>query len=209
MAQTPVENHKEEVPFAHYCQLFAKLDPEEVSARTGIGYDPERREFAMTLMADRYWIRWPEFVIRGEREEALALKSLPAQTFLMRFLLEGKAAPAGGRFLTFREMPWGELYIQPFTGRCLTRAAFTFGTRLDAFRKAMEQLGAEPLHHGDAAYEFALMENFRMQIIVWQGDEEFPPNSQILYSDNFETSFAPEDRVVAGDLAISAIKARM
>ncbi len=45
--------------------------------------------------------------------------------------------------------------------------------------------------------------------MVWEGDEEFPPNAQILYSANFETGFAAEDRVVAGDILISAIKAQM
>lgn len=48
-----------------------------------------------------------------------------------------------------------------------------------------------------------------MQIMVWEGDDEFAPTAQILYSGNFETGFAAEDRVVAGDILISAIKAQM
>ena len=35
---------------------------------------------------------------------------------------------------------------------------------------------------------------------------EVPPSSQVLYSDNFETGFSAEDRVVAGDILISSIK---
>ena len=42
-----------------------------------------------------------------------------------------------------------------------------------------------------------------------QGDEEFPPNAQVLYSDNFAEGFAAEDRVVAGDILISTIKSYM
>ena len=132
---------------------------------------------------------------------------LPTQTFLLRYLLEGKNIKWNGQWKTFREMPWGEMYIQPYTGRVLTRAAFTFGTRLDAFRKASEKMGAVKLPHGDAGYQFELVSGYRMQILVWEGDEEFPPNAQVLYSDNFETGFAPEDRVVAGDILISTIKA--
>ena len=48
-----------------------------------------------------------------------------------------------------------------------------------------------------------------MQLIVWEGDDEFPPNSQILYSDNFEESFSAEDRVVSGDILISIVKLNM
>ena len=82
-------------------------------------------------------------------------------------------------------MPWGELYIQPFTGRCLTRAAFTFGARLAAFRAACEKLGAKPISHGDAGYEFPFFGPYAMEILVWEGDDEFPPSAQILYTGNF------------------------
>ena len=30
-----IENHKEEVPFAHYEELFRKLEPQEAARRTG------------------------------------------------------------------------------------------------------------------------------------------------------------------------------
>jgi len=106
-------------------------------------------------------------------------------------------------------MPWGEMYIKPYTGRVLTRAAFTFGTRVAAFKAAAEKMGAAPLPHGDAGYQFDLIGGYQMQIMVWEGDEEFPPNAQVIYSDNFETGFAAEDRVVAGDILISTIKANM
>ena len=45
--------------------------------------------------------------------------------------------------------------------------------------------------------------------MVWEGDDEFPPNAQVLYSDNFAEGFAAEDRVVAGDILISAIRQEM
>lgn len=68
---------------------------------------------------------------------------------------------------------------------------------------------ALPLSHGDAGYQFDLIGGYRMQILVWEGDDEFPPNAQVLYSDNFAEGFAAEDRVVAGDILISTIKSQM
>ena len=106
-------------------------------------------------------------------------------------------------------MPWGEMYIKPYTGRVLTRAAFTFGTRVAAFRAACEKMGATAVNHGDAGYRFDFIGGYAMQILVWEGDDEFPPNAQVLYTDNFADGFAAEDRVVAGDILISTIKANM
>lgn len=202
-----VENNKEGVPFEHYLGLYEKLDPQEASTRTGAAFDGEA--FTLRLVNATYRLTWPNYTITADREDAFALKALPGQTFLLRWLLEGKRLPAYGDYKTFRDMPWGELYIQPFTGRCLTRAAYTFGTRVPAFCAAMETLGAKKLPHGDAGYELELLPGYPMQLIVWEGDEEFPPNSQILYADNFADSFSAEDRVVAGDILISVVKANL
>ena len=67
-------------------------------------------------------------------------------------------------------------------------------------------MGAIRLPHGDAGYQFDFLGGYRMQIMVYAGDDEFPPSAQVLYSANFESGFAAEDRVVAGDLLITSIK---
>ena len=201
-----IENHKEEVPFAHYEAQFRSLEPQAVAARLkDVQWDG--KEFYVNLMGKRYAIAHPDYAIRAI--DGGAVPPRPVQTFLLRYLLESKDVAWNGTWKTFREMPWGEMYIKPYTGRVLTRAAFTFGTRIDAFRKAAEKMGALPVKHGDAGYQFALVGGYQMQILVWEGDDEFPPNAQVLYSDNFAEGFAAEDRVVSGDILISAIKSQM
>ena len=200
-----IENNKEEVPFSYYENLFRGLNPEEAAQRTGCKWDG--KEFYVNLLGQDYAISHPEYALRAL--DGGKLPPLPTQTFLLRYLLEGKEVFSSGKWLTFREMPWGELYIKPYTGRVLTRAAFTFGTRIAAFRAACEKMGATPVSHGDAGFQFQFLGQYQMQILVWEGDEEFPPNAQVLYSDNFSDGFAAEDRVVAGDILISTIRANM
>ena len=209
-----IENNKEEVPFSYYADLFSKADPVEITSRLGLPF--ENGVFTVTLLGREYEIAHPVAVVKpplpkgGCPEGAGGYNiPLPVQTFLLRYLLEAKAVSWAGDWKTFREMPWGELYIKPYTGRVLTRAAFTFGTRVDAFGSACEKLGATPVKHGDAGYEFDFIGGYKIRILVWGADEEFPPNAQVLYSDNFAEGFAAEDRVVAGDILISHIKAAM
>ena len=201
-----VENHKEEVPFGYYEEKFQALEPADVTARlSGVKWDG--KEFYVNLLGREFAISHPVYAIRAL--DGGKVPALPTQTFLLRYLLESKRVPWQGEWKTFREMPWGELYIKPYTGRVLTRAAFTFGTRVAAFQAACEKMGAMAVKHGDAGFCFDLVGGYRMQILVWAGDEEFPPNAQVLYSDNFADGFAAEDRVVAGDILISTIKSFM
>ncbi len=198
-----IENHKEEIPFSHYEQLFHALDPDSVTARlSDVVWDG--KEFYVNLLGRGFAISHPNYAIRAT--DGGAIPPLPTQTFLLRYLLESKDVAWGGTWKTFREMPWGEMYIKPYTGRVLTRAAFTFGTRVAAFCDAAERMGAQSVPHGDAGYQFDLIGGYGMQILVWKGDDEFPPNAQVLYTDNFADGFAAEDRVVAGDILISTIK---
>ena len=200
-----IENHKEEVPFAHYEEQFRSLDPQEAAQRTGAKWDG--KEFYVNLLGKDYAISHPDYALRAL--DGGVLPPLPVQTFLLRYLLESKTVAWNGEWKTFREMPWGEMYIKPYTGRVLTRAAFTFGFRLAAFRAACEKMGAVAVTHGDAGFEFDLVGNYKIQILVWEGDDEFPPNAQVLYTDNFAPGFSAEDRVVAGDILIGHIKSAM
>ena len=201
-----IENNKEQVPFEYYEGLFRDLEPAAAVARLeNVTWDG--REFTLRLLNHTYAIAHPDYAIRPL--DGGPVPKLPVQTFLLRYLLEAKAVADDGQWKTFREMPWGEMYIKPYTGRVLTRAAFTLGTRVAACRAAAEKMGALALPHGDAGYEFTLIGSYKMRILVWEGDEEFPPNAQVLYSGNFAEGFAAEDRVVAGDILISAIKDHM
>jgi len=201
-----IENHKEEVPFAYYEDKFRTLDPVSVTERLAdVKWDG--KEFTVKLLGREFAITHPDYAIRAL--DGGKLPPLPTQTFLLRYLLESKDVAWRGEWKTFREMPWGEMYIKPYTGRVLTRAAFTFGFRTAALKAAAEKMGAEPVNHGDAGFRFDLIGGYQMQILVWEGDDEFPPNAQVLYSDNFAEGFAAEDRVVAGDILITTIKSYM
>ena len=201
-----VENHKEEVPFAHYVQRFREVSREDIRARFP-SHQWEGNEIYVNLLNRVFAISHPEYAIRAE--DGGPIPPLPTQTFLLRYLLESRSVDWKLEWKTFREMPWGEMYIKPYTGRVLTRAAFTFGPRLEAFKAACEKMGAIKLIHGDASYQFRIIGRYMMRIIIWQGDDEFPHTAQIQYSDNCAEAFAAEDRVVAGDILISTIKANM
>ena len=196
-----IENHKEEGPFSFYEEKFKGLDPADVTQRLPfVTFDGTA--FRLTLLGTEYAITWPEYSIEPK-------PALPVQTFLLRRFLEGSSKVWLGTWKTFREMPWGEMYNTPYTGRVLTRAAFTFGFKLPKFAAACEKLGGRKLSHGDEGYEFDFFGPFKMQILMWAGDDEFPPNAQVLYTENFADCFAAEDRVGAGDILITCIKMAM
>ena len=189
-----IDNNKEEKPFEFYLEKYKQLDPKEVSERCNIPYNEETKEFLVRLMGYEYGISFPEFEIAPKTEDPdaylILMENIPSRTFVMRYFIEGKCAMSTGKYITFREVPtYGELYLQPFTGRCIARLTYGFGYKLPKFKAAMEKLGATPIKMGDVAYEFELINNYHMRFIFWEADDEFPPSAQILYEDNFLNGF--------------------
>ena len=206
-----IENNKEEKPFEYYLGKYEKIDPIEASKRCNVPYDEEHKQFLVRLMGLEYRLSFPEFEITPVTPDLdsfqILMENIPAKTFVMRYLTQGQWIKSSGRFLTFREVPtYGELYLQPFTGRCISRLTYGFGYKLDKFKAAMEKLGATPIKMGDVAYEFEVINGYHMRFIFWEADDEFPPSAQILYEDNFLYGFHAEDMVVAGDISITTVK---
>lgn len=74
---------------------------------------------------------------------------------------------------TYREMPWGEVYLRQFDGRCIKRLAFSYGNRLKDFKAVMEHIQAAPVKHGDLAYEIEIYPDYQVQMILWEGMMNF------------------------------------
>ena len=56
-----IENHKEEVPFEHYAELFRGADAQEMAARSGVEFDGEK--FYVNLLGVEYAITHPQYSI--------------------------------------------------------------------------------------------------------------------------------------------------
>ncbi len=205
------KDNKERIPLEHYLSEYRKLDPKEAAERCGVEYDEERGQFHIRLMGYRYLVDFPEFAVHKEEEEEegafLLLDMVPAKIIVLRFLISAQVVKSSGKYLTYREVPWGEVYFRQFEGRCLMRLKFGFGFKLDKFAEGMEKIpGVQKLTLGDVSYEFEFINGLHVRFILWAGDEEFPPSSQILFEDNFPYAYQAEDLAVVGDISITTLK---
>ena len=206
------KDNKERIPLEHYLSEYRNIDPKEAAERCGVEYDEEKQQFHIRLMGFRYLVDFPEFAVHKEDENEegafLLLDMVPAKIIVLRFLISAQVVKSSGKYLTYREVPWGEVYFRQFEGRCLMRLKFGFGFKLDKFAAGMEKIpGVKKLSLGDVSYEFEFINGLHVRFILWAGDEEFPPSSQILFEDNFPYAYQAEDLAVVGDISISTLKA--
>lgn len=190
-------NNLIELPTEHYQELFSKADPQEMSERTGVPFYDGK--FHFRVLNEDKTLSWPL-----ANDECFKPKE---RILFMRYLLEGKFVPYSGDFVAYKELSDGALYNQPFTGRCIYRMLGSYGKNPRAFIKACETYGGVRTQSSGICYEFEFMKNLFLRFILWEGDDEFPSNMQILFSRNFEDTFSGEDRVVVCEYLIGRMQA--
>ena len=173
-------------PLEHYLALFREADCTEIAERTGIPCVDGR--FSLRVLGEEKQITWPDFADEGWKDKERIL--------FLRFLLEGKKPRPVSGFVTYRELPWGEVYDRQFHNRCIFRLAGTYGTRAAVFAAQCEALGGVRLSGSGTGYEFAFLPGLSVRMVLWEGDEDFPASAQILFSDNFPDAFSSEDCVI-------------
>ncbi|MDR1353324.1 MAG: DUF3786 domain-containing protein [Treponema sp.] len=143
------------------------------------------------------------------RPSGLDPKQAARDILILRYLCEGRYFCGNGKRLSYNEVPWGPVYYRNFEGRCLKRLACGFGNDIPRFRRIIENapgLKAEKLPQGDAGYRLEFLSGLFISLILYAGDDEFPPSAQILFDDNLVSAFTAEDLAVAGEVAIDRLK---
>ena len=195
-------------PLSQYLEMYQSAAAQDLSAQSGIPYFPSIHAFRLHFLSTLYEISHPDFTVR-HLETGTGIYPLEdystAQILLLRYLLEGTFARPTGAFLAYQDLPWGNVYLRQFQGRCIRRLAKQYGGRTQVFRQVMEGLHAVPMDFGDCAYQLEIVDQVSLCLILWEGDDEYPPSAQILFSDNFPSAFSAEDAAYTGGSSESSL----
>jgi hypothetical protein len=140
------------------------------------------------------------FIIRNEKQGTEV--SLEEKIVLCHYLLQAKGTSPAGQWITFRQIADGHFYDAAFQQR--TRGPFLafFGDRSDLFRASAAKLAGTPVAAGDAGMVFPVLPRIPVQLILWQGDEELPPESTILFDATISDYLPAEDIAVLSGMLV-------
>ena len=188
----------------YYREQTASFDPQILSARSGVPFDGSA--FHLVMMNRPLKLSWPELECTFEDDGKKASNAYIIM--FTRLVMYGSISPKSGKMLAYNEFPWGAHYYKAFRGRCLERLAGVYGRDPLKLAEDAKVFGAERIDGGDCSIEFDFIPGLTVRATVWAGDEEFPANAQILFSDNFLLAFAAEEMAAVGDTFMNALKGR-
>ncbi len=167
--------------------------PEDIAACAGGRLDvvAGEKNIVINLLNRQVGISWPEGVVRYREDEGEP--SLQEQVSILHYLTQATEAAPAGRMITFREIPSGDFYYEPFRKRAQLPLVNTFGPAPERLLAAGEKLGGTKADIGDVALTFPLFPKVPITLVLWRGDEEFAPEGNILYDASIGELFNAEE----------------
>ena len=161
---------------------LAKQSVTDLAQRIGAIHNPDSEDRGMLLLS--VWdedtsVTYPDF--SASYTASSQKLNLVTEALLLYYLSTSDGTLQAGQLIAFSDLPGGMFYTQAFQGYTGAELARHFKDEIDRFHQAARREMGIPLRLGDAAYVFRLFPNVFVGAVCWLGDEDFPPNYQILF----------------------------
>ncbi|HIJ57997.1 MAG TPA: DUF3786 domain-containing protein [Deltaproteobacteria bacterium] len=165
----------------------------DIIRRSGFESDDDGSISIRIPFLDRtYRVGYPKFEFGDVDDETFEIP-IQEQVLILHYLLGVTPFPLTGDWVPYREIPGASLYHSVFVKRAADPLKKVFGRNVSGFSRTASQLNGGPVDFGDAAFEFLLFPRVPIQLILHEGDEEFPSEAIILFDRSISRYLSPED----------------
>jgi len=127
---------------------------------------------------------------------------------VLHYICRAKGTPLSEDMVTFREVPDGVFYWGSFRQRVLRPLIEEFGMQPDLLIERGRALGALASTYGDISLRIDAFPKVPVILLIWKGDEEFPPDANILFDASVPQYMTTEDIAVLSEEIVARLARR-
>jgi hypothetical protein len=162
-------------------QLAANGNLEERCQKSGAGYERagSKEIVAVEFLNQPYRITFPDVdvsLVASGAEVPISDKVL-----ILHYLTRASGVPLSNRLIAFQELPEGGSYMRTFSKRSIEPLVRHFGGEPERLVEVAERLGGQKVDYGDVAVKISGFKLVPVTLVLWRGDDEFPPRGNILF----------------------------
>lgn len=188
-------------------ETLLKADPAYCCAKAGVSLtagSAGRKEAAIAFLGRQCRLiveeTWAAF------DESAQPVKLQDQVLLLHYLTTATGAALTNRWITFREVPSGAFYYPSFVKRAITPLVACFGNHPEGLQKVGSKIGELISGPGDVAVRILALPRVPVVLSLWQGDDEFGPEGNVLFDASIASYLPTEDiAYLAGSVVYPAI----
>ena len=170
-------------------------DPNLIANLSGADFEAGsegKADLTLDFLNKKIVLSWPDldFYFKGSVDEV----PVQQQVLLFHYLNGAKGSEVTGEWISYQEVPDGKFYMDAFIRRAKNPLVQGFGNQPELLVKlATEVYGARPLDQGDFSVMVQALPKVPVALILWKGDEEFPPDGTILFDRSIFSFLSAED----------------
>ncbi len=178
-------------------KILEKMDPKDLSKRTGALYLDQDR-ILLNYLNNSYIvnIRNSQISLKEDEKEEIPLKD---RILILHYLTQAKGTPLTNKLITYAQIQGGKFYCPVFQKRTVEPILRYFGHQPQLLINASEPIGGVKAKYGDSSISIDPFPFVRFFIIIWRGDDEIPPNGNILFDKNITDYLTAEDIAVLSE----------
>ena len=171
-------------------EKLAHKDLSEV-ARLSFSHLVDSWNIELEFIADKYVVDVRQKVVRGGAGEV----PMVWRILMLHYLVMAKDSPLAGKKIGFAQLPGAGTYLGPFKARVLAPLIKAFGDDVKELVHLGTRIGAVRREFGDASITVNAFAKVPITYVLWRGDDEFPPEGQVMF-DSSIVSFLPLEDIV-------------
>ena len=196
-----------EVSFRRALEELAKKDIERQCQFAGATYILTQSGNALinlALMDRDYQISYPEgeVICRDDPGPVDVMK----KAILLRYLNNAKEASGEEKLIGFNELPSGSFYNPAFSQSVVKPFIDFFGKVPQKLKWTAKRLGGIEVPFGDVGVKIPFLPKVKISFIIWEGDDEFPPQGKILFNSHIASYLSTEGVVIASAMIFNKLK---
>ncbi len=179
---------------------LAEKEPRLVCLNSGVIYNREQNSYILPYLNRRYLVNHSSGEVRNMHGGSGVSPHL--QIIFLHYLAAADGTALSGRWITFKELPGGGIYVEPYRKRAILPLTRYFGSKPEKFMEVGLSLGGEAQNFGDFSLKLRPFPRVPIVFIFWKGDEEFAPSAGILYDASASHYLPTEDYALLPGLII-------
>jgi len=112
---------------------------------------------------------------------------------ILHYLTQAKGSPLANEVIAYKQLPEGSNYFPTFYKRAIKPLVDHFGGQPHRLIDAAKELGGYKVDYGDVAVTISAFSRMPVTLVLWRGDEEFPPEGNILFDATVSDYLSTED----------------
>ena len=164
--------------------LLLVLNPEIVQKNANVMYDEGLSTYDLICFGQHIKVSLLDRNISGTSDTADTLMNELgdySRLSILNYLVNVREVPLTGQLVRPADLSGSDLFTRGTHILPLDKIADLFNNDKEAFLKKGRKLGGSEIEYGDMSIRLFPFPRIPVVLIVWSGDDEFPPRSSLLF----------------------------